>query len=373
MASTTFCLGTLPPAAGTVRLELGPAHPMNAGFLTLECVVEDGRVVSADPRPGALHRGAEALFEVRDYRQALSLANRHDWHAPVFGELLVAQLVERELGVTIPPRATWIRTVLAEHGRILSHLAFLGFVGPALGRPELGTGAIIEEMRRRTLGLTGHRVHPAAIRLGGVGVDPDADWIEAERVTVAAAVALARRLAEALAASGLGRGVAAISAGVVARYGLAGPVGRASGVRADLRVDAPDLAYPALAELLRPPDAPTTGDAHARFAHLAAEVVQSGALVLSCLDELPPGDLTVRLPNVVRLPEGDAHLAIEAPLGRAGLFVVSRGDKTPWRLSLRTPSLANVSAWPAVLPGTPVGDLALAVASLPYVTGDLDK
>ena len=190
---------------------------------------------------------------------------------------------------------------------------------------------------------------------------------------VAAAVALARRLAEALAASGLGRGVAAISAGVVARYGLAGPVGRASGVRADLRVDAPDLAYPALAELLRPPDAPTTGDAHARFAHLAAEVVQSGALVLSCLDELPPGDLTVRLPNVVRLPEGDAHLAIEAPLGRAGLFVVSRGDKTPWRLSLRTPSLANVSAWPAVLPGTPVGDLALAVASLPYVTGDLDK
>lgn len=373
MASTTFCIGSLPTDPDVTRLELGPTHPMSSGFLLVECEMDADRVLSADPRPGAMHRGAEMLFEVRDFRQALSLANRHDWQAPVFGELLIALLVETELGVSVPPRATWVRTLLAEHLRILSHLGFLTFVGRRLGRPDLATDALREDLRRRTLGLTGNRLHPVATRLGGVAVDPGPEWLAAERASVTAAAALAERILDALAATGLGAGVAPVSPEVVAQYGLAGPVGRASGVRDDLRVDAPTLAYPALQDLLVAPDAPVTGDAHARFAWLAAEVVQSAALVVACLDRMPEGELAVRLPNVVKLPEGDAHVALEAPLGRAGVHVVSRGDKTPWRLSLRTPSLANVSAWPAVLPGTHVDDLPVAVASLPYVTGDLDK
>lgn len=373
MVATTLVIGSLPSGPGGERIDLGPTHPMSAGFLLVECESDGGRIVSADPRPGAMHRGAEVLFEVRDFRQALSLANRHDWQAPVYGELAIALLVERELGVGVPERATWVRTLLAEHFRVVSHLGHLTFVGWALNRADLGTDPLREQLRRRTLELTGNRLHPTAVRLGGVAVDPAPAWCAAERNTVRDAADLARRVGQELAASGLGRGVAPLSADVIDQYGLAGPVARASGVRADLRSDAPHLAYGALGDLLDPPEAPTTGDAHARLARLAAEVVQSAALVERCLDELPAGELAVRLPNVVKLPEGDAHLALEAPLGRAGVLVVSRGDKTPWRLSLRTPSLANVSAWPAVLPGTRVDDLAVAVASLPYVTGDLDK
>lgn len=373
MHPTTLTIGSRLGGPDAMCLDFGPGHPMNAGFLPVAARLEGDVVVGLDPEPGHLHRGVEALFEVRDYRQALSLANRHDWHAPVFGELAIALVVEAELGVGVPERATWLRTILAEHARVASHLAFLGFVGWRLDRPDLSTAALGEELRRRTLELTGNRLHPTAVRLGGIAVDANPAWAEAERVTVTAASELATRLTEALTSSGLGAGVAPVTTQHVAAYGLAGPIARSSGVTGDLRRDVPHLAYPALGDLLAPPDAPTTGDAAARFAWLAAEVRQSASLVTRLLDTLPDGDLAVRLPNVVKLPEGDAQVALEAPLGRAGVFTTSRGDKVPWRLSLRTPSLANVAAWSRVVPGTRLDDLTTALASLPFVTGDLEK
>lgn len=373
MRTTVFITGLaagLP--VGARILDLGPRHPMNAGMLELAVATRDGIIEAVDPRPGAGHRGAEMLFEVRDYRQALSLANRHDWQAPFFGELALAGLVERELGVEIPPRAVWLRTALAEHFRVHSHLGFLSFVGWRLGRGDLATDDVREHLRARALELTGNRVHPMAIRLGGVAVDVDAAWVAAELATLAEATALAGRIAEAVATSGLGAGVAPVDDAAVRGFGLSGPTARASGHPADLRRDEPSLAYGDLRGLLDPV-VPTTGDAAARFLGWAAEVGQSARLVEAALSSLPASELAVKLPKVVKLPEGDAYLAVEAPLGRAGVFVVSRGDRTPWRLHLRTPSFAHVSAWPHVLPGTPASDLDVAVASLPYVPGDLDK
>lgn len=372
MAATLLTIGSALGGASALPLELGPSHPMNSGFLPVAMETADGRVTAFDPRPGQLHRGAEALFEVRDLRQALSLANRHDWQAPLFGELAIALLVERELGVEVPPRAAWIRMLLAEHTRILSHLGFLSFIGWQLGRDDLATDAVRERFRRQTRALTGNRLHPTAVRLGGVAVEPDDAWATAERALVADAARLADRLERALLESGLGTGVAPVSLAVVDAHGLGGPIARASGRDDDLRRGAGGPAA-VLADLLAPLDGPTDGDATARFRWMCAEITRSGLLVAGLLDTLPRGELAVRLPNVVKLPEGDAHAAVEAPLGRAGVFVSSRGDKVPWRLSLRTPSLANVSAWPTVLPGTRTEDIAVAVASLPYVTGDLEK
>lgn len=373
MRTTLFITGL---AAGlgedAAILDLGPRHPMNAGMLEMAVEARDGIVSCVEVRPGAGHRGADMLFEVRDYRQGLSLANRHDWQAPFFGELALASLVERELGVEIPARAVWLRTALAEHYRVHSHLGFLSFVGWRLRRPDLATDAVREQLRQRALELTGNRVHPMAVRLGGVAVDADAAWIAAELATLAEAAALADRIADAVAASGLGLGVAPVDAATVRGFGLSGPTARASGVAADLRRDEPTLAYPDLRPLLGAA-LPTGGDAAARLLGWAIEVGQSARLVGAALASLPTSALAVKLPKVVKLPEGDAYLAVEAPLGRAGVFVVSRGEGTPWRLHLRTPSFAHVSAWPHVLPGTPASDLDVAVASLPYVPGDLDK
>ncbi|MDO5533050.1 MAG: NADH-quinone oxidoreductase subunit D [Propionibacteriaceae bacterium] len=371
---TVYRIGGIPdPGFSGTWIDVGPTHPTSAGLLDVHVIESDGRIRNIDPRPGALHRGVEMILTARDYRQALSLANRHDWQAPFFGEWTLARLVEDALGIEVPARARWIRAVLAEHSRVASHLAYLSFIGHALGRPDLATDGVREQLRTRLAELTGNRLHPMATRLGGVAADITPAWAAAERETLAAASALAQEVGSAL-DGGLGAGVAPVSAAHVDAFGLAGPVARASGVDTDLRRgegphEEPWAAHHDLLDV----DAPRTGDAHARFVHLAAEVTASAGLVDRLLDALPEGPLQAHLPKIVKLPEGDWLARVEAPLGRAGMVVTSRGEKTPWRLRLRTPSFALVSSWAAVLPGTALDDLATAVASLPWVAGDLDK
>ena len=116
------------PPAGTMLIDLGPDHPSHAGLIELRLWTGDGVITSAQVVVGAMHRGVEKLFEVRDYTQILALADRHDWHAPFFGELAVALTAEQLMGLTVPDRAVWLRTLLAEHTRILSHSGFLTWV-----------------------------------------------------------------------------------------------------------------------------------------------------------------------------------------------------------------------------------------------------
>lgn len=352
-----------------IEINLGRSHPAHAGLLTGSVTLTDGLLSRIDPQPGALHRGVEMIFQARDYRQCLSLANRHDWQAPFFGEWALAILVEEALGVEVPPRAQWLRAALAEHTRISSHLTYLSYVGHRLGDPELATDGVRERLRARMAELTGNRLHPMAVRLGGIACEPTPAWEAAEVATLAEASELAERVTEAL-DGGLGAGLAVVDAAAVNAHGLAGPTARASGLATDLRRGWGP--YAEHGDLLQT-GAPVTGDAAARFRHWAGEVRTSAALVARLLGGLPSGGLRAHLPKVVKLPEGDHTSAVEAPQGRAGMVVTSRGDKTPWRLRLRTPAFAHVSAWPAVLPGTPLADLDTALASLPWVAGDLDK
>jgi NADH-quinone oxidoreductase subunit D len=372
--------GVLPDAAagppqGTLVLDLGPDHPSGAGLLELALWTDDGVVTAAEVRVGALHRGAEKLFEVRDYRQIGMLADRHDWQAPFFGELGVALVCEQMLGLEVPPRAVWLRTLLAEHTRLLSHLGFL--THPTAGHPVLDPRPLRERLREQTRRLTGNRIHPMVARIGGLSVDADPAWLAAETTLAAEVHDLAERTATWLDAADpavVGVGLAPVAAATVAAHGLSGPVARASGVALDLRAAAPVLAYAELAHLLRP--APTTdGDAAARFRTLAAELADSARLVAACAARLAdlPGPVEVRLGKIVKLPEGEHYLALEAPLGLAGFFVVSRGEKTPWRFKLRTPSFSNVAALEPVLVGVPVVALETALASIGYVVGDVDR
>src|SRR5664279_4895994 len=114
-------------------LNIGPQHPATHGVLRLRLVVNGERIVTAEPIVGYMHRGAEKLFEVRDYRQIMALANRHDWLSGFANELGVALGVEAMLGMEVPERATWTRTLLAELTRVMSHLMFLGSYPLELG------------------------------------------------------------------------------------------------------------------------------------------------------------------------------------------------------------------------------------------------
>jgi NADH-quinone oxidoreductase subunit D len=361
---------------GTILLDLGPEHPSQAGLIELRLWTDNDVITTAKVVVGAMHRGAEKLFEVRDYRQILMLADRHDWHAPFFGELTIALVCEQMMGLAVPDRAIWLRTLLAEHTRILSHCGFLSYVPHRIpGDP--GLRRLREELRNQTLRLTGNRIHPMATRIGGLAVDADDAWLHAERQIAAHATRVAEAvltMIESPLFGGLTSGVGLLDLKTIQHFGVSGPAARASGVDLDLRLQLPYLAYPHLADLMTPP-VRRSGDAQSRLGVLAEEMAISASLMIACIDRIRdlPGPVSVKLGKIIRVPEGEAYLAIEAPLGIAGVFLVSRGEKTPWRLKLRTPSFNNVSSLERVLVGVRTEALEGTLASIGYVVGDLDK
>ena len=361
------------PPAGTVLLDLGPDHPSQAGLIELRLWTADGVISAAQVVVGAMHRGVEKLFEVRDYTQILMLADRHDWHAPFSGELAVALTAEQMMGLAVPERAVWLRTLLAEHTRILSHAGFLTWVAAA----DPGLHRLREALRQQTLDLTGNRIHPMVNRIGGLAADADPGWLSAETRLMADVETAAGALVEALEAeplAGLTRGVAVLDPETIAQYGVSGPAARASGVDLDLRRQQPYLAYAELADRIGPP-ATAHGDAHGRLRVLAEELATSAGLVRACADRLATigGPVSVRLGKIIRVPEGQAYAAIEAPLGIAGVYLSSRGEKTPWRLRLRTPSFSNVASLETLLVGVAPEAVEATLASIGYVVGDIDK
>jgi NADH-quinone oxidoreductase subunit D len=361
---------------GTILLDLGPEHPSQAGLIELRLWTENDVITTARVVVGAMHRGAEKLFEVRDYQQILMLADRHDWQAPFFGELTVALACEHMMGLAVPERAIWLRTLLAEHTRILSHCGFLSYVPHRIpGDP--GLRRLREDLRNQTLRLTGNRIHPMATRIGGLAVDADDAWLRAERQIAIQATQTAEAVStmiESAPFTDLTSGVGLLDRETIQQFGVSGPAARASGVDLDLRLQLPYLAYPELAGLITPP-VRRSGDAQSRLGVLAEELEISASLIIACTDRLKelPGPVSVKLGKIVRVPEGEAYLAIEAPLGIAGVFLVSRGEKTPWRLKLRTPSFNNISSLERVLVGVRTEALEATLASIGYVVGDIDK
>jgi len=352
----TVAVGAAALASADVVLELGQQHPSTHGLLRLALVLDGEVVVSAEPLVGYLHRGAEKLFEVRDYRQVLVLANRHDWLSAFSNELGITLAVERMLGLRVPPRAVWLRTLLAELNRVLNHLLFLP--GDLHAARELVRN-VMEE-------ASGGRMHYMFNRVGGLKEDVPAGWTSRCHV----AVEQVRRRLSTYELNGYGAGLGVLRAETALSYGVSGPVARASGVDMDLRRDEPYLAY---GELDVTVVLGTDGDAAARFGCLLGQLAVSLDLVQACLDRLPPGEIDVRLPKTVRAPEGATYAWTENPLGVQGYYLVSRGEKTPWRLAMRTASFNNVSALPALLPGVRLPELPTVLASMFFIIGDIDK
>jgi NADH-quinone oxidoreductase subunit D len=359
-------------------LDLGADHPSTHGGLRLSLTLDGDRIASADPRIGFVHRGAEKLFEVRDYRQILMLANRHDWLSAFANELGVVLAVERLMGLTVPPRAVRLRTALAEVNRASAGLAFLGAVPADDGGAVVRTTAEREALLGVLEEVSGGRVHVMFNRVGGLKEDVPAGWIRRTADVLDGLADSLPTLTERLLASpevrrAAGQGV--LSERVVDGYGLSGPVARASGVALDLRRDEPYLAYPELAQLgyAVPSNLGRDGDVPARFACLAADALAGLRLARTCLDELPSGPIAARLPKAVRAPEGETYAWTENPFGITGYHLVSRGGTTPWRLKVRTPSFATLSALPEILPGTALADLPMVLASLFFVLGDADR
>ena len=164
-----------------------------------------------------------------------------------------------------------------------------------------------------------------------------------------------------------------LSQEIIHAYGVSGPIARASGVDFDLRRDEPYLAY---GELDVPVVTRTVGDCLSRFECLLAQAYVSLDLADACLDrlaDLPAGPINTRLPKVLKVPEGATYAWTENPLGINGYYLVSRGEKTPWRLKLRSASYNNIQVLTELLPGALIADMVAILGSLFFVVGDIDK
>jgi NADH-quinone oxidoreductase subunit D len=360
-------------------LNIGPQHPSTHGVLRLRLTLDGERISSAEPIVGYMHRGAEKLFEVRDYRQIIVLANRHDWLSAFSNELGVVLAVERMLGMEVPVRAVWTRTLMAELNRVLSHLMFLGSYPLELGaitpvfyafRERETLQAVMEE-------ISGGRMHYMFNRVGGLKEELPLGW--ANRVS--RAVADVRRRLPDIENLIVGneifvartRGVGVLDRETIMQYGVSGPIARASGVDIDLRRDEPYLAY---GELPVKVVTRSAGDCHARFEVLLEQVKVSLDLADACVErllELPQGPINQRLPKVLKVPEGHTYAWTENPLGINGYYLVSRGEKTPWRMKLRSASYNNVQVLREMLPGHLISDMVAILGSMFFVVGDIDK
>jgi NADH-quinone oxidoreductase subunit D len=370
-------------ATADMVLNIGPQHPATHGVLRLALTLDGERIIRADPVIGYMHRGAEKLFEARDYRQIIVLANRHDWLSAFSNELGVVLAVERMLGMEVPIRAVWARTLLAELNRVLNHLMFLGSYPIELGaitpifyafREREVIQAVMEE-------VSGGRMHYMFNRVGGLKEDLPAGWPDRTREAIRL---VRRRVKDDIDALVRGneifrarsRGVGVLDRALAEQYGVSGPIARASGLDFDLRRDEPYLAYGDIPSDVLRVISRTDGDCLARFECLLDQVYVSLDIAEHCLDvldDLPTGPINVRLPKVVKAPEGDTYAWTENPLGINGYFLVSRGEKTPWRMKLRTASFNNVQVLAELLPGTLVADMVAILGSMFFVVGDIDK
>ena len=360
-------------------LNIGPQHPSTHGVLRLKLTLDGERVVTCEPIVGYMHRGAEKLFEVRDYRQIIVLANRHDWLSAFTNELGVALAVERLMGIEVPERAVWLRMALAELNRVLNHLMFLGSYPLEIGaitpmfyafRERETLQAVMEE-------VSGGRIHYMFNRVGGLKEEVPAGWTRRAREAIGL---VRRRLPD-------------LDKLIRKQRHLPGPHGR--GRRADRRAGrrlrrvragrpgqrarhrpAPRRALPGVRPARRARWSPgPPGDCHSRFEVLLDQAYVSLDLAQQCLDRVDQisGPVNVRLPKVVKAPEGHTYAWTENPLGINGYYLVSRGEKTPWRLKLRTASYANVQALATLIPGCLVPDLIAILGSMFFVVGDIDK
>src|SRR3954453_23293617 len=253
-------------------LNIGPQHPATHGVLRLRLTLDGERIVDCEPIVGYMHRGAEKLFEVRDYRQIIVLSNRHDWLSAFSNELGVVLAVERMLGMEVPVRAIWIRTLLAELNRVLNHLMFLGSYPIELGaitpifyafRERETIQAVMEE-------VSGGRMHYMFNRVGGLKEDLPAGWLGRAADAATAVGARLGQIEDLIFGNEIfrarTRGVGLLSAELVDAYGVSGPIARAAGGDFALRRAEPYLAYEELLGqgVMRVATRPE-GDCYARF------------------------------------------------------------------------------------------------------------
>ena len=360
-----------------MTLNIGPQHPATHGTLRIIVRLDGEQVVWAEPSAGYMHRGYEKLTEVRTFPQVTALVNRIDWLGSFANEVPFILAAEKLMDIEAPPRAQVIRTILFELSRIANVGLFLGDLGVQLGAvtPVFMAFRDREHVLNLIEGATGGRFHPNFDRIGGLKDDLPAGWIAETKQVMKRLRNFCTEMEDLLFGNEIFqsrlRGIGVIPGEVAKQYGLSGANLRASGVDWDLRRDqALPLSYDKVDwKVWTHPD----GDSYARCWVRLQETRESTLIVDQLLDILPSGPIMAKVPRIIKVPEGEAWVSTENPLGEMGYYVVSKGDLGPFRVKIRSASFNNISIVPWVLRGVYVPDVISILASLYFILGDIDR
>ena len=359
-----------------LMINMGPQHPSTHGVFRLVISVDGERIVKAEPHIGYLHRGSEKLCEGEAYSQIITLFDRLDYVSNLNMELGFCTAVEKLMGLEVPERAWYIRTILCELNRVASHMLFYGVYGLDAGAMTPILYGFRERERIQALfeAVTGARMMHNFIRIGGVKGDLPEDFekrmpglITELKKGVDECDALLSNNEMFLART---KGIGSISAEDAIDFGVSGPALRAAGVIEDVRVSEPYGIYDRF-DFGIPVGA--TGDCWDRYYVRVEEMRQSISIVEQAMEQIEPGDIVAKVRRITRPPKGEVYMRTETPRGDFGVFLVSDGTDKPYRLKIRAPSFANLQALRHLLRDAYVADAVVILGSIDVIMGEVDR
>jgi NADH-quinone oxidoreductase subunit D len=357
-------------------VNMGPQHPATHGVLRLRLVLDGEKVIDCEPVIGYLHRGVEKLGESEEYQMVSPHMDRTDYTAAVSNVLGYVEAVEKLLGVEVPKRAQYIRTMMTEFNRIASHLIWLGTHALDLGAMTVFLYAFREreEILKLFEAQFGARLTCHAFRIGGLQDDLPEGLVNKAREFVNYFPARVAEYEQLLTDNRIWRqrtvGVGVISAEEAIDFGLTGPPLRGSGIQFDLRKAKPYAAY---ADFEFDIPIGQNGDTYDRYLVRMEEMRQSNRIIKQVLERLPDGPIKGKAPKVIKPPVGEVYHAIEAPKGILGYYVVSDGSTIPYRVRIRPPCFVNLQAIKRMVVGQLVADVIAVIGTLDIVLGEIDR
>ncbi|MAT39924.1 MAG: NADH-quinone oxidoreductase subunit D [Ectothiorhodospiraceae bacterium] len=390
------------PLEHDMVLNMGPSHPATHGVLRLLVRLDGETVISVVPEVGYLHRGYEKIAENETYHEFITHTDRLDYLQPLHNNVAYILAVEKLLGLEVPPRAQYLRTLISELARISSHLVAMGVMTMDVGAMTLLLWCFREREKLYDIFdlIAGARFTTSYTRIGGLAQDISDESIAAVKAFIDQ---FPDRLEEAERLINRNRiffdrcrGVGVISKEDALAWGFTGPNLRGSGVDHDLRKDRPYLVYDQMDF-----DVPieTEGDALARYYVRLAELRESIKIVQQCLEKMPKGPIHADDPKKVlprkeevytrmeelihdfmivnfgvNPPAGEVYHAVESSKGHLGFYIVSKeGEGHPWRLKIRSPSFCNIQVLPKLIKGHLLSDIVTIIGSIDPVLGEADK
>lgn len=360
--------------ASTLKVPFGPQHPALKEPENFIFELEGDIVMNVTPRLGYVHRGVEKGFELRSYIQNVYLAERICGICSHAHTTCYVQAIEELLGVEAPPRAKYIRTIIAELERLHSHSLWVGVAAHEAGFDTLFmyTWRDREEVMELLEKLSGNRVHYAMNTIGGVRRDISPDMNPQIKKNLDS---FEKRVKDYLRIMKTEQTFIkrTMNVGVLKREDAittcaVGPNARASGVKNDVRADDPYAAY---AEIPFQIVAHDGGDVFSRALVRGEEMLESINIVRHALDHMPEGMIRTRVPLAV--PAGEAVSRVEAPRGELIHYAKSNGTVKPERYKVRAPTLANIPSLAKTLIGAHLADVPVILAGIDPCFSCMDR